>query len=250
MITVISPSKTQDFSPCSLTSGSEIRSPKETLELVEIIKKLSIEGLMDLMNVSRNIANINHFRFKYFKKLFSIGDSKQAIFAFKGDVYTGIKTKEYLKDDLDFLQDNVRILSGLYGSLRPLDLIQPYRLEMGLRLKNENGNNIYRFWGDKISKSLNTDESEILINLASNEYFKGIDQKSLDAKIIHVHFKEFKKDKYKVVAIHAKRARGQLVNHIVKNRIQTPEGLLSATPNGYIYNSSLSDESNLVFTKG
>ena len=172
------------------------------------------------------------------------------MFAFKGDVYSGIDAGCLTTDDLSFAQDNLRILSGLYGVIRPLDLIQGYRLEMSTKLANAKGNNLYHFWGDKISKVLNSDESDVIINLASNEYFKGIDKKSLDAKIINITFKEYKVDKYKIVGIYAKRARGAMVNFIITNRLTNPESLKLFDVGGYVFRDEFSDESNFIFTRG
>ncbi|HIL04371.1 MAG TPA: peroxide stress protein YaaA, partial [Candidatus Thioglobus autotrophicus] len=151
---------------------------------------------------------------------------------------------------LEFAQDHLRMLSGLYGVVRPLDLIEPYRLEMGTRLENANGKNLYEFWGDKISNILNDDEQEVIINLASNEYFKGIDKKSLNAKIISIAFKEFKGDKYKIIGIYAKRARGLMVNYMIKNRITSPEPLKAFETEGYQFREEMSDETTWVFTRG
>jgi len=165
-------------------------------------------------------------------------------------VYNGIDAPNLSKKDLIFAQDNLRMLSGLYGVIRPLDLIAPYRLEMGTKLKNTKGKNLYEFWGDKISKLLNEDEPEVIINLASNEYFKGIDQKALKAQIINIVFKEFKGDKYKIIGIYAKRARGLMVQFMIKNRIKNPQDLKAFKLEDYRYQEDMSDSTTWVFTRG
>jgi cytoplasmic iron level regulating protein YaaA (DUF328/UPF0246 family) len=169
--------------------------------------------------------------------------------AFKGDVYNGIDASSLDTQDLKFAQASVRMLSGLYGVIRPLDLIAPYRLEMGTRLANDKGKNLYEFWGDDISQVLNKDESEVIINLASNEYFKGIDKKALNAKIINIVFKEFKNNAYKVIGIYAKRARGLMVRYMIDNQLENPELLKAFDVEGYGFNQSISDESTWVFTR-
>jgi len=152
-------------------------------------------------------------------------------------------------DDFEFAQGHLRMLSGLYGVIRPLDLIQPYRLEMGTKLKNSQGKNLYEFWGDQISQVLNEDEPDVIINLASNEYFKGIDKKSLNAKIINIVFKELKNDVYKIIGIYAKRARGLMVNYMIKNRLTEPELLKSFNVEGYQFRQEMSDDLTWVFTR-
>ena len=152
--------------------------------------------------------------------------------------------------NLEFAQKNVRILSGLYGVLRPLDLIQPYRLEMGTKLSNAQGNNLYDFWGSNISKILNEDEKKLIVNLASNEYFKAIDKKILKAQILDILFKEKKKDTYKVIGIYAKRARGLMINYIIRNRLNDAEALKDFSDEGYRFDNDLSSESSWVFLRG
>ena len=160
------------------------------------------------MSISEKLSALNFERFQKFKIPFTLENAKQAILAFKGDVYNGIDAPSLSTEDLNFAQDKVRMLSGLYGVIRPLDLIQPYRLEMGTKLSNAKGKDLYDYWGSDISHILNDDENELIVNLASNEYFKAIDKKSLNAKILDIVFKEKKGDSYKVIGIYAKRARG------------------------------------------
>jgi len=250
MLAVISPSKTQDFTKTDIVKYSQTRQAKQTLELIDILKLKSKDDIAKLMSISEKLANLNFDRFQEFSNEFNLNNAKQAILAFKGDVYNGIDTPSLTADDLDFAQENIRMLSGLYGVIRPLDLIQPYRLEMGTKLANPKGKNLYEFWGDGISKVLNIDESETLINLASNEYFKGIDKKSLNANIIDIVFKENKNGKYKVIGIYAKRARGLMVNFIIKNRINNAEKLKEFNAEDYTFNTNISDEKTWVFTRG
>jgi len=226
MLAIISPSKTQDFS-----------TPDQ-------------EELSKLMSISEKLATLNYTRFQDFSTPFNFNNAKQALLAFKGDVYNGIDAPNLSKKDLTFAQDNLRMLSGLYGVVRPLDLIAPYRLEMGTKLANPRGKNLYEFWGSKISELLNEDESEVIINLASNEYFKGIDKKTLKPKIINIVFKEFKGDKYKIIGIYAKRARGLMVQYIIKNRIQNSQDLKSFAMEDYRFKEELSDSTTWVFTRG
>ena len=250
MLAVISPSKTQDFTKTDIVKYSQTRQAKQTLELIDILKLKSKDDIAKLMSISEKLANLNFDRFQEFSNEFNLNNAKQAILAFKGEVYNGIDTPSLTADDLDFAQENIRMLSGLYGVIRPLDLIQPYRLEMGTKLANPKGKNLYEFWGDGISKVLNIDESETLINLASNEYFKGIDKKSLNANIIDIVFKENKNGKYKVIGIYAKHARGLMVNFIIKNRINNAEKLKEFNTEDYTFNTNISDEKTWVFTRG
>lgn len=224
MITLISPAKTLDLSTSELPVHSFPDFQKETFELVKIMKKKSAKDLQDLMGISENLAVLNKQRFIDFQKSFEIHNSKQALLAFKGDVYLQIDVDNYTKDDFDFAQERLRILSGLYGLLKPLDLIQPYRLEMGIRLENKKGKNLYDFWGTRIAKTINeVAGNETLVNLASHEYFKAVDQKILKPKVITPVFQEYRNGKYEVIGLFAKKARGMMVNHIIKNRINQPE---------------------------
>ena len=176
-------------------------------------------------------------------------NAKQAILAFKGDVYNGIDAPALSTDDLNFAQDSVRMLSGLYGVIRPLDLIQPYRLEMGTKLSNSKGKDLYEYWGTEISDVLNEDESELIVNLSSNEYFKAVDKKTLNANVLDIVFKEKKGEVYKVIGIYAKRARGLMVNYIIRNRLKSPEGLKDFVDEGYRFDKELSSDSSWVYLR-
>jgi cytoplasmic iron level regulating protein YaaA (DUF328/UPF0246 family) len=250
MLAVISPSKTQDFNPSDIDTHTHTRQMAESEALVKLLKMKNQADIAQLMSISEKLSALNFERFQTFKTPFTLTSAKQALLAFKGDVYNGIDAPSFDTQDLAFAQNTVRMLSGLYGVVRPLDLIAPYRLEMGTRLATNKGKNLYEFWGNKISKILNEDESETLINLASNEYFKGIDKKTLNAKITNIAFKEFKNDQYKIIGIYAKRARGLMVNYMIKNRLTNPESLKAFNLEGYQFNRPMSDEHTWVFTRG
>jgi len=249
MLLVISPSKTQDFSHSSNQIFSKSRQISESEELVEILRNKSQNQIASLMSLSEKLSKLNYDRYKSFPISLNLDNAKQAILAFKGDVYSGIDASSMSQDELEFAQDNLRMISGLYGVLRPLDLIAPYRLEMSTKLVNEMGNNLYQFWGDKISRVINEDESEVIINLASNEYFKAIDKKSLNAEIINIIFKENKGGEYKVIGIYAKRARGLMARYMIDNKVLSPEGLKNFCLEGYRYRDNLSDNLNWTFTR-
>ena len=224
MITLISPAKTLDLSTTELPVHSQPDFQKETFELVRIMKKKSIMDIQNLMGISENLAVLNKQRFVDFQNRFEIENSKQALLAFKGDVYMQIDVDNFSNKDFEFAQDRLRILSGLYGLLKPLDLIQPYRLEMGIKLENKKGKNLYEFWGSRIAKAINeAAKGETLVNLASQEYFKAVDLKSLKPKVITPIFQEYRQGKYEIIGLFAKKARGMMVNHIIQNRINEPE---------------------------
>jgi hypothetical protein len=249
MLAIISPSKTQDFSSCHVKTFSKSRQLPQTQELVRLLKDKTESQISKLMMLSDKLSKLNFDRFQAFKTPFSLDNAKQALLAFKGDVYNGIDAPSLSLEDLNFAQNNVRMISGLYGVLRPLDLIQPYRLEMGTKLSNKNGSNLYDYWGNKISKVLNDDEQDLIINLASNEYFKSIDIKILKAQMLNIVFKEKKNNTYKVIGIYAKRARGLMVNYIIRNRITEPKVLKNFSDEGYQYDDMLSSDSSWVFTR-
>jgi len=205
------------------------------------------------MKVSTKIADLNFDRYEAWKKPFTPKNAKQAILAFKGDVYTGLDAESFKADDFKFAQNHLRVLSGLYGLLRPLDLMQPYRLEMGTKLDTEEGKNLYEFWGSDITQGLNKQlkkiKSDTLINLASNEYFKSVKSKELNATIITPAFKEYKNGEYKMIGIYAKKARGLLSRYIIKNMLSDPEDFKSFNEEGYRFNKTLSKGNNWVFTR-
>lgn len=250
MITVISPAKTLDLSPVQTSTVTEPQFKKEIKELAGIMQKKSRADLQALMNISENIADLNKERFKNFSSEFTLANSKPALFAFKGDVYRKMNVENYSQEQLAFAQEHLRILSGLYGLLKPLDLMQPYRLEMGIKLKNKKADDLYGFWQNKITKALDEAATDgTVINLASQEYFKAINPKKLKAKVIHITFKEYREGKYKIIAIFAKQARGLMANYIIENQINEPELLKLFNVDQYEYSEQLSTADEWVFIR-
>ncbi len=202
------------------------------------------------MGISKKLAELNHQRFQDFSSdKFDFKNSKQALLVFDGDVYKPIEVETFTKKDFEFAQKHLRILSGFYGILRPLDLMQPYRLEMGTNLKIGDAKNLYQFWGDKISDEINKEKGEYVINLASEEYFSAINPKKISAKIINLIFKEKKGDAYKIIGINAKKARGLMTNFIIKNQIAKPADLKNFDLEKYRFSKEMSDESDFVFIR-
>lgn len=250
MLIVLSPSKTLDFSPISQTPSTSPDFQAEVKDLVSVLQKKSSTQLGKLMNLSDALASLNASRYATFSQNLEDGQSKQALLAFKGDVYTKMDVETYTKEDLHFAQEHLRILSGLYGLLKPLDLIQPYRLEMGTRLKTKKGASLYEFWGTKISKALNeAGQGKPLVNLASQEYFKAVDKKALKLPVVHIHFKEYKNGSYQVVGLFAKQARGLMSDYAIKNRITSPEELKGFQREGYEFAESQSSTQDWVFVR-
>jgi cytoplasmic iron level regulating protein YaaA (DUF328/UPF0246 family) len=249
---LISPSKTLDFeTACSLERTTEPRFLDESQALVGLLKTKKSFGIQELMGVSEKIADLNAKRFDSWERPFTAINSKPAILAFKGDVYEGLGVEEFDKKGMSWLQDQLRILSGLYGLLRPLDLIQPYRLEMGIKLENDRGKNLYHFWGDRITELLLSElrDGEMLVNLASNEYFKSITKKKLDRPVVTPQFKDWKNGQYKMISFYAKRARGLMVRYMTSHKISRAEDLHGFDLEGYGFNSELSKENEPVFTR-
>ena len=205
------------------------------------------------MKVSAKIADLNFDRYETWSTPFTQDNAKQAMLAFKGDVYTGLDAETFSAADFKFAQQHLRMLSGLYGLLRPLDLMQPYRLEMGTKLDTDAGKNLYEFWGstitDGINKQLKKIKSDYLVNLASNEYFKSVKPKEVNGEIITPDFKEFKNGDYKMIGIYAKKARGMLSRYIIQNQLTDPEDIKSFDEDGYRYNKKLSRGNNFIFTR-
>ena len=249
---LISPSKTLSFdSEVNCEFKSECRLIDETKILHKILLNYSSEDLKNLMSVSDKIAELNYNRFKNWEDPNSSQNSRQAVYAFKGDVYSGLDAVTIDEDKFDYLQNSLRILSGYYGLLRPFDQILPYRLEMGTKLENENGNNLYKFWGDKITDVLNEDidEGDIVVNLASDEYFKSINKDKIKSTIITPVFKEFKNDKYNVIAIYAKKARGLMSRFLIERKSNSIDDIKLFNVDGYSFDSDLSNDQELVFTR-
>jgi cytoplasmic iron level regulating protein YaaA (DUF328/UPF0246 family) len=254
MISVLSPAKSLDFDKEVNFDKTTVRFKNETEKLVSILKEKESEDLQDLMSISEKLANLNVDRYQDFEKNVK-SNSKQAIFAFQGDVYQGFEADSLNKTDIDFAQDHVRILSGLYGLLRPLDMIQPYRLEMGTQLKVDNAESLYDFWDDKITNLLLEDlkhqKDQTIVNLASNEYFKSLNKKLLraNASILDVEFKDLKNDQYKIISFYAKKARGLMARYIVQNQITSTEDLKGFNLDGYWYDEKASNDKKLAFKR-
>lgn len=253
MIVLLSPAKTLDFSPVDIQTFSQPRLLKDSEKLVKILKKKSTASIQALMKISEKIAALNVERYRQFSIPFTTENAKPSIFAFKGDVYVGLEADDFDEQDLSFAQNHLRILSGLYGLLRPLDLMQSYRLEMGTKLKNGRYKNLYEFWGNRITSLINEDlknaNSKTVLNLASKEYFSSVNPKGLNANLVTVHFKEQRGDTLKVIAFNAKKARGAMAKQIIKYKITKAEDLKPLVVNDYIFNENLSSEADLVFVK-
>ena len=250
MLILLSPAKSLDFdSEFTLKNHSLPIFTKEIEKLVFELKKVKISELEKVFGISKKLAELNFQRFQNFSKKFDLKNSRPALLAFDGDVYTGIDKKNFNQKDFDFAQKHLRILSGLYGLLRPLDLIQPYRLEMGTDFKKFTPEikNLYEFWKDKISQELNLLKKNHIINLASEEYFSVVNSKKIKAKIINVVFKEKKAGKLKIIGINAKKARGLMTNFVIKHKITNPEKLQAFSEANYKFNSTLSNKENFVF---
>jgi len=254
MLLLISPAKTLDFETDAITKQhSQPYFIAESTTLIDQLKSLSPSDISSLMSISEKLGTLNSNRFIQWQRPFTTDNSKQALLAFKGDVYEGINAKTFSNDDLSWANQHLRILSGLYGLLKPLDLIQPYRLEMGTRFANEAGKNLYEFWGEKITHKLNEEllsqQSHNVINLASNEYFKSVKPKLLNAEIITPVFKDWKNDKYKIISFYAKKARGMMSAYIIKNRIQDPVKIKQFDSAGYAFSAEQSTQNNWVFLR-
>jgi len=233
---IISPAKSLDFeskAPTSLYTNSEFI--EQSVKLNKKLKTISRKGLSDLMKISDDLASLNYERNKSWELPFTLDNAKQAVYSFTGEVYKGLDANSISEDKLPVLQDTLRILSGLYGLLKPLDLIQPYRLEMGTKLKVGRKENLYQFWGEELANALNNElkEGELLVNLASSEYFKALPKKVLKTNMITPVFKDFKNGKYKIIMMYAKKARGAMARYIIDNNINSIEGLKGFNIDGY-----------------
>lgn len=253
MLILISPAKSFDFeSPAHTEMHSSPDFVEESTRLIKKMRTFSAKKLGELMHLSADLSTLNVNRYKDWSLEPKRENTKQALLTFNGEVYRGINAKKMSDSELEFAQQKLRILSGLYGLLRPLDLIQPYRLEMGTKLKYYSYNNLYQFWNDKITKRINTDlqGDKYIINLASTEYYKAVKEAKLKANVITPIFKDFSNGKYKVVMTYAKNARGVMTNYIIKNKISDPEQLKLFDGNGYSFDTNQSDDSNWVFIRG
>ena len=255
MIAVISPAKKLNFNADSpIKAFTQCDFLDESKKLVDKAKDYTFDDIMKLMSVSENIANLTVQRFQDWKLPFDEQNAKQAALAFNGDTYTGLGAETFSQDDFNYSQDHLRILSGLYGLLRPLDLIQPYRLEMGTTMNNSKGKNLYEFWGTKISEQLNRDinnhKSKYIVNCASDEYFKVIDLPTLNVPVIKPIFKDVKNGIPKVISFFAKRARGMMSKFIIKNRVQSIDDLHGFNDNGYKFQPAQSENHELLYIRG
>lgn len=253
MLLLISPAKTLDFDTTTVDQHTQPRMLSRSNQLVEVLKDKSEEELMDLMSISEDLAALNYERYQSYRTPFTTENAKPSLLAFKGDVYAGMGAEDFTAQELQFAQQHLRILSGLYGLLRPLDLMQPYRLEMGTRLQNDRGKNLYEFWGEDITKLINEDlqdaGSQAVVDLASKEYFSAVKPAALNGKLYKVDFKEWRKGKYKVIAFYAKKARGMMCRYAIKNGLTKPEQLKSFDLDGYAFNEGLSSAHEYVFTR-
>ncbi|MGG6230616.1 peroxide stress protein YaaA [Tenacibaculum sp. SDUM215027] len=249
---IISPAKSLDFENKVTTDVyTQPRFLEQSEKLNKKLKTLSRKKLSELMKISDDLARLNYERNQDWKPPFSLDNAKQAVFAFTGEVYRGIDTNSISEDKIPVLQDKLRILSGLYGLLKPLDLIQPYRLEMGTRLKVGRRENLYKFWDTILAESLNEEleGGELLINLASAEYFKALPKKTLKVPMITPVFKDFKNGQYKTIMTFAKKARGLMVRYIIDNNVETLKELKGFDVDGYGFSEEMSNETDLVFTR-
>jgi len=250
MILVLSPAKTLNEDPIQLDLSSEPRLQKQAFEIIQVLQKKSKRQLMTMMKINDKLADLNVDRYKSFSKKSNTKSSKQAGLLFQGDVYRGLQAELFNKNDLKFAQKHVRILSGLYGLLRPLDMTQPYRLEMGTSLTVNRKKGLYKFWDDRITDLLNADlkavKGKVLLNLASAEYFKSVLTEKLDATILTCDFREKKGKDFKFMSFYAKKARGLMAHYVVKNRVKKPEDLKHFDLEGYAFNKSLSTENKVI----
>lgn len=254
MLMVISPAKTLDFeSPASTAQFSQADFLAQSQQLIDQLRILTPADISELMHISNKLGELNYQRFLNWHIPFTQANAKQALLAFKGDVYTGLAAQTFNDDDFNFAQNHLRILSGLYGLLRPLDLIQAYRLEMGTRFENTHGSNLYSFWGSQLTQALNkqlqTINATVLLNLASNEYFKAVKPSSLNAEVITPVFKDFKNGKYKIISFYAKKARGLMAAYIIQHQLQDVKAIKAFDSEGYAYNAELSTAREWVFTR-
>ena len=254
MLTVISPAKTLDYDTPPVTERFTLPQYLDDSQvLIQQLRTLSPAQISELMHLSDKLAGLNAARFGSWSPDFSPANAKQALLAFKGDVYTGLAAETLGEDDFSYAQDHLRMLSGLYGLLRPLDLMQPYRLEMGTKLANARGKDLYAFWGTRISEWLNqalaAQGDDVLLNLASNEYFSAVKRSALKARVINVDFKDLKNGQYKIISFYAKKARGMMARYVIKERLTHPEGLKDFNYAGYAYSAEHSKADQLVFLR-
>jgi uncharacterized protein len=254
MLILLSPAKNLDFSPPAIAlPRTSPRMDEDIATLANVTMKLNRQQIAKMMHLSDKLADLNWHRFQSLSATLKSDETLQAALAFNGDVYHGLGARSFTALDLDWAQQHLRILSGLYGLLRPLDAIAPYRLEMGTRVKTERGVSLYDYWGSRISKALNDDlvdsSNPVVVNLASTEYFGAVDKKALKARIVTCHFKEIKDGHARVLSFYAKKARGMMARFAIENRIKQPEGLKDFAAEGYRLDVEASKADNYVFTR-
>jgi len=255
MILVLSPAKSLNYeSPAPIEEVSSTRFKKESAQLIKELRKLSREEVSKLMSISSPLADLNVGRYKQWRQSPKQEQVKQAIFAFNGDVYAGFEADSLPKEKWEYIQQHIRILSGLYGLLRPMDLMQPYRLEMGTKLKMDDYKNLYEFWGSKITKAIakdlkETDSEQVLINLASQEYFKSVKPKELKCPVINIDFKDWKNGTFKVISFFAKKARGKMAREIVLQELNAADQIKQLTFDGYAFDANHSTDNTWTFTR-
>lgn len=254
MLMVVSPAKNLDYeTPAKTKQFTESDFLDQAEILMEDLRELAPHQLSELMSISDKLGTLNYDRNQQWGQPFTTDNAKQAVLAFNGDVYTGLDAPSFKADDFKFAQKHLRILSGLYGLLRPLDLMQPYRLEMGTKFANRRGKNLYEFWGEIITDALNAQlkkvKSDVVLNLASNEYFKSVKPKLLNATIMTPAFKDLKNGQYKMISFYAKKARGLMAAYVIKNRITDINDIKKFDSEGYSFNKELSTDKQWVFTR-
>ena len=254
MLFLLSPAKSLDYeSALPPVKASEPQFVPQSTELISTLKKKNPKQIAELMDLSEALAQLNVARYKAWSPTFTETNARPAVLAFNGDVYEGLDAKSLKPKELQWAQDHVAILSGLYGVLRPLDLMQPYRLEMGTALKHGKANNLYQFWGAQIAGHLNqqlsASKDPVIVNLASQEYFKAVDRKVLQARVIDCVFQDFKNGQYKIISFFAKRARGLMARYAIQQQAKTPEALQNFNSEGYAFEPSASKDDTLVFRR-
>lgn len=255
MIIILSPAKIQNFNKQEITSKHSLPLfMKEAAQIVSLTRKLKPAELSKLLSINANLTQLNFDRYFNWHLPFTPENAKQSVLVFDGEAFRGLNAKEFTDADFEHAQTHLRILSGLYGVLRPLDLIQPYRIEVSSKLQNPKGKDLYAFWKEKVTKSVITDlkksdKPEIILNLASAEYFKTLDLKNRNIRVIDFEFLEYKNDVYRPIVIYTKKARGMMTRYIISNRIESEEELKGFAAEGYWYNPQLSTENKLVFVR-
>jgi len=253
MIILLSPAKSLQDTPLLAQKTTQVRFKQETATIVERLRAMPLQDLKKLMKLSDSLASLNYGRYQNFQPKYTKKNAQPAGLAFNGAVFQGLDLASLSVDQMDFAQAHLRILSGLYGVLRPLDLIQPYRLEMGTKLQLAEFKNLYAFWGDKITDLINKDlkatNGKTIINLASKEYFKSISPKKLKGRLLTIDFREERDGKFKFITFNAKKARGLMTRYILENKIHNPEDLKGFLDDGYAFNADLSGDDVWLFTR-